>query len=197
MFTKSKSKIILVVAALALGGVWLMAGGSPDNQKQRDLWTTTFQAGNYKDAYEGLRKLALDPKNDPLKVGERPAPGHRRACSNLGRVDEIDDFREAVIKVHAKNWRLLARRRPELRQRPSTTASSSPASSSAATSAAAARYVNTMQRDRARALQLMEQALPLHRRTRTTRPPSPASTCTSPTCCSAAPATTSLAACST
>ena len=53
-----------------------------------------FQAGNYKDAYDGLRKLALDPNDDPRQVGEDLTwPSSLR---NLGRVDEIDEFREAV-----------------------------------------------------------------------------------------------------
>ena len=102
MLSKAKAKIVFVAAALALGGVWLMAGGSPDIQKQRDLWTKTFQAGNFKDAYDGLRKLCLDPKNDPLQVG-KDMDLAVQALQRLGRVDEADDFREAAIKVHATN----------------------------------------------------------------------------------------------
>ena len=30
-----------------------------------------------------------------------------QSLRNLGRNDEIDDFRETVVAVHAKNWRLL------------------------------------------------------------------------------------------
>ena len=58
------------------------------------------------------------------------------------------------------------------------------------------RYVGTMERDRVRALQLMQQALALTAR-RPTRPPWPSSTSTSPTCCSTAPATTNPGGCST
>src|SRR5207248_5763187 len=53
-----------------------------------------------------LRKLALDPNDDPMKVGSDLELAVT-CLRNLGRVDEIDDFREAVIAAHAKNWRLL------------------------------------------------------------------------------------------
>jgi alpha-2-macroglobulin len=150
---------VLAAAILAVGGYWLLAQGSPDNQKQRDFWTKTFQAGNFKDAYEGLRKMSLDPKNDPLQVG-KDLHLAVQALQNLGRLDEVDEFREAVVKVHSGNWRLLA----------------AAAQSYAQTEhfgyivagkfhrghkRGGARYVNVMQRDRTRALQLMDQALAL------------------------------------
>ena len=54
-----------------------------------------------------LDKLALDPKNDKTMVGKDLEIGIN-ALIRLGRNDEVDEFREAVIKVHEKNWRLLA-----------------------------------------------------------------------------------------
>ena len=41
----------------------------------------TYQAGNFKDAYDGLRKLALDPTDDPAEVGKRPDPRRSTACN--------------------------------------------------------------------------------------------------------------------
>ena len=38
--------------------------------------------------------------------------------SRLGRVDQVDAFREAVIAVHKKNWRLLQTRRKCVRKGP-------------------------------------------------------------------------------
>jgi hypothetical protein len=62
-----------------------------------------MQAGNWKDAYEGFRKPALGPKANPEQVGSALANGIQ-CLDNLGRVD---DFREGVMAVHAKHWRLL------------------------------------------------------------------------------------------
>lgn len=62
--------------------------------------------GNYKDAYEGYRKLALDAKADPLRVGGDLGQGVQ-CLVRLGRIDEVDAFREAVVQAHAGNWRLL------------------------------------------------------------------------------------------
>ena len=65
-----------------------------------------FNDGNFKDAYEGFRKLALDTADDPTQVGNdlRMAT---EGLTRLGRMSEIDAFREEVIALHAKNWRLL------------------------------------------------------------------------------------------
>ena len=84
MLRKMKAKLVIVTAVLALGGYWLIAQ-SPDNQKQRDLWTKTFQAGNFNDAYKGLRALCLDPKNDPFQVG-KDLHLAVQALQRLGRV---------------------------------------------------------------------------------------------------------------
>jgi uncharacterized protein YfaS (alpha-2-macroglobulin family) len=140
-----------------LGVVWLMAADPSLNQTQRQKLMKTFQAGNYKDAYEGLRKLALDPENDPLQVG-KDLETAIQALQQLGRSDEIDDFREAVIAVQPKNWRLL------------TTAAHTYANGEhygyivagkfyRGNHRGGGRYVTTFPRDRVRALQLMTQAV--------------------------------------
>ena len=65
-----------------------------------------MRQGNYKDAYEQYRKSTLDPKADPRQVGHQLQMA-TQCLQNLGRVDEIDEYCEAVIKLHAGNWRLL------------------------------------------------------------------------------------------
>jgi hypothetical protein len=77
-----------------------------DNQTRRERLHQAFRDGNFQDAYEGFRKLALDPDDDPLQVGEdlRMAT---QCLQRLNRVDQIDAFREAVIDLHQDNWRLL------------------------------------------------------------------------------------------
>ena len=75
----------------------------PGNREQFDK---QFKQGNYKAAYEGYRGLALDPKPSPQHAGTDL--GRAIECLvKLGRVDEVDAFREAVIAVHKASWRLL------------------------------------------------------------------------------------------
>ena len=75
--------------------------------QQRQAARKTFDAGNFKDAYEIYRKLALDPRDDPRSVGQDLHMA-TSCLQQLGRVDEVDEFREQVIAVHSDNWRLLA-----------------------------------------------------------------------------------------
>ena len=86
-----------------VGAVGLLDAKPPLSREQCDK---LVQQGNYKDAYEGYRALALDPKDDPKLVG-RDLQQAIFCLLNLGRMDEIDAFREAVIEVHKDNWRLL------------------------------------------------------------------------------------------
>ena len=98
-FVMTLKKIILpVVFMLIVGTVWLTAADQPVSQAQRDEFQKAFAGGNYKVAYEGFRKLALDPKDDPARVGGDLQTAIS-ALQQLGRTDEIDEFREAVIEI--------------------------------------------------------------------------------------------------
>jgi uncharacterized protein YfaS (alpha-2-macroglobulin family) len=146
--------------SLFMAAFWLIAADSP-KAGQREKHMKAYQAGNFKDAYDGLRKLALDPKDDPAKVGSDLTTGIN-CLQRLGRSDEIDDFLEGVIAVHKDNWRLLE-----------TAAESYGGASMEHYGFIVAgkfyrgghrgggRYVGSMERDRTRTLQLMQQALPL------------------------------------
>src|SRR6516162_275997 len=137
---------------------FLVIGAEPPKpETRREALMKQFTAGNYKDAYEGLRKLALDPQDDRSKVGEDLTTAVT-CLQYLGRSDEIDAFREAVIKVHEKNWRLL------------DTAAQNYANSEhygyivagkfyRGNHRGGGKYVTTMQRDRTRALQLIQEAM--------------------------------------
>ena len=59
-----------------------------------------FNQGNFKDAYEGFRKLALDPAGRSPAGGRRPRAWPSSASQRLNRVDEIDALLEDAIKVH-------------------------------------------------------------------------------------------------
>jgi uncharacterized protein YfaS (alpha-2-macroglobulin family) len=155
MIRKWRFGALGVFAVLALGVVWLAAADKSSSQSRESLMKT-FQAGNYKDAYDGLRKLALDANDDRLKVSNDLSMGVD-CLQRLARVEEIDEFREAVIEVHKKNWRLLE------------TAAQTYVNSEhygfivagkfhRGQKRGGGRYVSSIQRDRVRALQLMQQA---------------------------------------
>src|SRR5262245_9196200 len=152
-----KALVAAVSLVLAVLAAYLWAADKPSPQARREALMKTYQAGNFKDAYDGLRKLTLDAEADPLKVGDdlRTAV---ICLQRLGRSDEIDDYREEVIKVHAKNWRLLetaAQTYVETEHHGFIVAGKFYRGNKRG----GGRYVSTMQRDRVRALQLMQQAL--------------------------------------
>ena len=118
-----------------------------------------YQEGNYKEAYEGFRKLALEEKAARDRVGHFLNMGVTSLLA-LGRTDEIDEFRESVIKTHAQNWRLLL------------AAAESYLNTEHSGFIVAGKFyrgphrgggkvVNSFERDRVRALQLMADAMPL------------------------------------
>jgi alpha-2-macroglobulin len=159
MSSKWRLRTGAITAVLALLIVWRVIAGGGDTEAKRQSLYKAIEAGNFKDAYEGLRKLTLDPQDDPLKVGKDLTQAIY-CLQRLGRVDEVDAFREAVIEAHKRNWRLL-----------STAARTFTDGEHFGFIVAGkfnrghgrgqGRYVNAMKRDRVRGLQLLEQALPL------------------------------------
>jgi hypothetical protein len=160
MHGKRAAMVLGVTLSLLSAALWLSAA-DPAAATQREKLMKAYQAGNFKDAYEGLCKLALDPKDDPAKVSQDLTTAIT-CLQRLGRTDEIDDFREAVISAHKENWRLLE------------TVAESYADAQMqhfgfivagkfyrGGHRGGGRYVGSMGRDRTRALQLMQQALPL------------------------------------
>ncbi len=136
-----------------------MWGQQPaDQQAMRNKWRKEMNEGNFRDAYEGFRTLALDAKCDPRVVGEdlRMATD---CLQRLNRTNEIDDFREAVIAVHKDNWRLLwaaARNYMEVEHQGFMIAGKF----ERGPHRGGGKVVNAIERDRVRALQLLVQALP-------------------------------------
>ena len=155
---------VLSAIAAALLIVFLVPTAKPadapnSQETQREKLHKLASDGNYKDAYDGFRKLALDPKDDPVAVGS-DLDMALQALQQLGRLDEIDELRENVAQIHAKNWRLL-----------SAVAESYlhydhygfivAGKFSRGPHRGEGDAVNSMERDRVRALQLMVQAIPL------------------------------------
>ncbi len=153
-------KRYFALAALTVflaSGYWLAEEQVP--KKGKGPAGQEFKDGNFKDAYVQYRKRCLDPKADRRQVGNDLQKGIA-ALQQLGREDEIDEFREAVIAVHKDNWRLLH------------TAANSYSQGThhgfivagkfeRGNRRGGGKFVSAAARDRVRALQLLQQALPL------------------------------------
>ncbi len=94
---------VSICAVLALG---VAVAGRAQQPSGRERFDKLFADGNFKDAYDGYRRLALDPKTEAGRVGTDLSQAVI-CLHQLGRVDEMDAFREAVVAVHPGNWRLL------------------------------------------------------------------------------------------
>jgi uncharacterized protein YfaS (alpha-2-macroglobulin family) len=117
--------------------------------------------GNYREAYDGYRKAALDPKADPRRVGDYLNRG-TQCLQRLNRVTEIDEFREAIVQVHQNNWRLLwAAAENYMRIQHNGFIVAGEFQRGNRRGGQGGQPVNAAERDRVRALQLMVQALPL------------------------------------
>ncbi len=93
----------LAAPLVALAFAWEQP---PMAQQQREAADRAFTKGNFKDAYDGYRRLVLDPKAGPLFV----ARDYRQAficLQRLGRVAEYDAFAEATQGAHPNAWRVL------------------------------------------------------------------------------------------
>ncbi|MCP4375763.1 MAG: alpha-2-macroglobulin, partial [bacterium] len=152
---KRFTQIVLLVAICCVAIAMVPAADVPNRTQANKL----YNDGNYKEAYEAYSRIALDAKTDPKTVGSNLNMAIS-ALQRLNRRNEIDTFREKVIKVHAKNWRLLH------------TAANSYLNAThngyiisgeyhRGHHRGGGQYVSSYERDRVRALQLMTQAIGL------------------------------------
>ena len=146
---------------LLIGGIvgWSFSAEPAAPKQQRVKAQKDLQDGNFKDAYDGLHGLALNKADDPLAVGNDLTIAIQ-CLNSLGREDEIDDFREQVIAAHASNWRLLRAAADSL-QHGQHFGNMIAGKFSRGFHRQGGEYTNSIDRDQVRALQLMQQALPL------------------------------------
>ena len=154
--------IVLAVLGFAVISVTMVvaAVGFMDAKPliSREQCDKLTQQGNFKDAYEGYRALAIDPKDDPRLVG-RDLQQAITCLQNLGRMDETDAFREAVIAVHKNNWRLLQAAAESCLNGQQQFGFIVAGEFHRGQHRGGGQYVYTMERDRVRALQLLVQGL--------------------------------------
>ncbi|MBW2432284.1 MAG: alpha-2-macroglobulin [Deltaproteobacteria bacterium] len=116
-----------------------------------------YTDGNWQDAFELYRRLSLDPGARPEMAG----PDFTRAWQclrELGRLNELDDFREAVIEQHAADWRLLMAAARSYSQN-THWGYMIAGEFHRGHHRGDGKYVNAVARDRVRALQLLQQAM--------------------------------------
>ena len=153
-----KRSLAVGIAIFSVLGLWLMAAEvDPGTLRQRAR--KAQNDGNFKNAYEDYRKLALDPKDDPVHLGDDLTRAIQ-CLRRLNRVDEVDEFREQVIATHNGNWRLLQVAANTFLQGDSQGFIIA-GKFYRGYRRGEGRYVNTLPRDRQRALQLFVQAMPL------------------------------------
>lgn len=156
---KTSGGIALLAVFACLAAVARFEAADPSQAETRGRADAALKAGNYRDAWELYRKLALDPQDDPKLVGRDVERGVQ-TLKRLAREDEVDVFREAIIAAHAKNWRLL-------RAAALSLSSDMHYGSLVAgdfhrgNQRGGGEYVSSAARDRVRALQLMHQSMPL------------------------------------
>ncbi len=153
-------KLTLLISAVSLcvASWWLVAeeAGKPVN---RNTLQKQFQAGNFKDAYEGSRKLALDPKTEPGKVSDDLTRAVQ-SLQQLGRNEEIDELIEASVKAHDKNWRLLRTAAGQYGQLIEHWGFVVAGKFQRGSHRGGGQYVSSADRDRVRSMQLLQQAIP-------------------------------------
>ncbi len=148
-----------IILLCTLTGVYVLwARETP--QQRRERLVRSHADGNYKVAFEGLRKLALDTADDPKQVGTDLELAVE-CLEQLGRTNEIDDFREAVVGVHGKNWRLLYRAAVSLGSNSHHGVVVAGKFQRTDKGSSTSEDVSSFERDRVRAIQLYQRALPL------------------------------------
>jgi uncharacterized protein YfaS (alpha-2-macroglobulin family) len=149
-----KTICFIIIITLAVTSSW---GGQANHEVIRKQARKAYQDGNWNDAYLLYRKLSLEVVNDPKMVG-RDLLQAWQCLRSLNRINELDEFRDAVIENHIDNWRLLQ------------AAAGSYSNNNhwgymvagefqRGSHRGGGKYANAVGRDRVRALQLMNRAL--------------------------------------
>ena len=145
------------VAVLAMGFWALGEDAKPPSFSEA---TKKMTAGNFKEAFEEYRKLGLDP-NSPVQELPETLNQALQCLQNLGRINEIDDFREKVIETHKANWRLLQAAAQSYLSLEHNGVIIAGKFQRGPHRGGDGRHVHASERDRVRALQLLTQAMPL------------------------------------
>ncbi|MBN1911402.1 MAG: alpha-2-macroglobulin, partial [Pirellulales bacterium] len=134
-------------------------GRSAMPSSEHALALKEFNNGNFKDAYERFRKLALMPDNKGPELLQDLNLGVQ-CLQRLNQIDQIDAFLEKVVKAHRTDWRLLEAAAQNYLRLPHYGYMIS-GQFQRGRHRGGGEVFNAEQRDRVRALQLLVQAMPL------------------------------------
>jgi alpha-2-macroglobulin len=97
-----------VGVTLLLGSLAWCTAAIAQREEVQSLATTMqlYKDGNYGEAYDALRKIALDDDSDSADLSTIIQTAIS-CLQRLNRVNEIDEFREGAVDAHADDWRLL------------------------------------------------------------------------------------------
>src|SRR3954449_5934901 len=99
--------LLTFASAIFLSFAMIQASSSAENNlPSLDSLLKLQTGGNYKEAYDGLRRFILEsssPPKDIVKAYETAIT----CLQQLGRTGEIDDFREKVVAKYKARWPVL------------------------------------------------------------------------------------------
>jgi uncharacterized protein YfaS (alpha-2-macroglobulin family) len=151
----------LIVLALLTGTGLLVAatGGQAPAPGDFAMYQRLMQEGNFQEAYVGLRALCLNPATKATE-----STNSLRLAVNclqrLGRLKEVDELLEQAVAAHDRDWRLLRAAAQQYESLPHQGFLIAGAFERGPHRGGGS-VVNSYQRDRVRALQLMTMALTL------------------------------------
>jgi len=152
-----KTTCLLIIMVMAAADT--AAAAQSEHESMRSQARHAYQDGNWNDAYRLFRQLSLDAANDPRRIAEDFNQAWQ-CLRNLDRINELDMFREKVIAAHNDNWRLLWAAADSY-QNNNHWGYMVAGEFQRGSHRGGGRYVNAVQRDRIRALQLLNRALAL------------------------------------
>jgi len=162
--THQRFTTLFVVCLLFLGMVVGMPRFSPSAEpspaEARAQGQRLLQQGNFKEAWELFRKLAVNPQGGSAEVaGDVQAA--LQASTNLGATNEIDAFLEEVVSSRGNDWRALQAVAEAYLNQIDHMGFLIAGKFERGGHRGGGKMMNAAARDRGRALQLLQQALPL------------------------------------
>jgi len=154
---RTKTLLFVALSFIILLSINSLPAAEPATQDVRLVAHHAMAAGNFKNAYDQLAALAIDAKDDPAEVSD-DLTRCITCLERLGREDEVDDFREKTVAAHGDNWRLLWTAAKSYQDRTQYGFIVAGKFYRGGRRGNDGRMVYCMERDRIRALQLMQDA---------------------------------------